>query len=134
MTRLDSTTKSQLSPVEGPASRPDPGVAQVKVRSSVSTKTSANVISIIPLNAIVSFGCAEATADRSEASSDTTKSACEGQALGAATANDGRSAVGATLPSWQATTTARRSKGVMLNARFMRVLPLLSNGLGALGR
>ena len=83
VTCFDNTTKSQLIAV-GAARRPEPGVAHVKVRSSVSTKTSANVISTIPFSAIVSCGCAEATADRSERSSDTTKSACAGHAPGAA--------------------------------------------------
>src|SRR5882724_3735511 len=99
VTCFDSTTNSQLM-VTGAARRPDPGVAHVKVRLSVVTKTwGANVMSIIPFKAIVSFGCADATADRSEVSSDTTKSACVGHTLDAAAANAGRPAVGTTLRS-----------------------------------
>src|SRR5207248_11300532 len=121
VTCFESTTNNQLI-AAGAARRPDPGVAHVNVRPSVSTKTSAKVISIIPLTAIVSWGCADPTAETSASSSDTTNVACAGQLAAAAVANTGRTAAGATLGSWQATTTARRSKGVTLSARFMRGL------------
>src|SRR6266702_5224647 len=122
LTCFENTRTKRSIPAFALACNPDPGLAHVSVRPSVVTKAAACVSSIIPFKAIVSLGRAEAIAERSDGSSETATVACAGHAAGPAAANDGRAAVGATLGSWQATTTARRSKGVMLNARFMRVL------------